>query len=82
MSPQIPCLRAFHWDLTIPEEIGRLPRPGVAACFKHRSSQCTTETGPHPTCKNSGSVMKIGLTILPCTAPTKTAAGAEVGKIL
>ena len=26
---QLPCLRAFHWDLTIPEEIGRLPRPGV-----------------------------------------------------
>ena len=27
---QLPCLRAFHWDLTILEEIGRLSRPGVA----------------------------------------------------
>ena len=30
---QLPCLRAFHWDLTILEEIGRLSRPGVTSQY-------------------------------------------------
>ena len=35
---QLPCLRAFHWDLTILEEIGRLSRLGVfAGAWKHKN---------------------------------------------